>query len=93
MRLIATQNKRRELLGDVQGMLETRDARGTSMGELGDSIQDGEGNLYWMWGWSLFGGTTRPKLAADVFGGDGTALAGVVAYVSSGDGMSGVVGR
>lgn len=93
MRLIATQNKRRELLGDVQGMLETRDARGTGMGEMGDSIQDPEGNLYWMWGWSRFGGTTRPKLELDVFGGDGTALDGVVAYVSSGDGMSGVVGR
>ena len=93
MRPIGTWNKRREILQDVQGLLDQRDSRGIGGGEMGESLQDAEGNLFWMWGWSRFGGTTRPKLELDVFNGDGTGLEGLVAYVSSGDGMSGVVGR
>lgn len=93
MRPIGTWNKRREIAGDVREALDQRDARGSGGGEMGESLQDDEGNLYWMWGWSRFGGTTRPKLATDVFGGDGMEYDGVAAYVSSGDGMQGVVGR
>ncbi len=78
LRPISAENKRRELMVEVDAKIAA--AQGDPIGAqagLAESLQDENGDMFWMWGWSKFGGTTRPKLASDLFDGDGTEMDGV----------------